>query len=192
MDVRTFQTLAETHGTLAAAGFVGAFLTLAVVGIVLDVRLRRIPNSLTLAILAAGLIFSGAVDPVWSGVKSSLAGAAVGFGVWIAFYAIGVMGAGDVKFFAALSAWIGPSLSLRAAIVAALIGGVLAIGFLLRDRQLGRSLHGFALLPFFRSLKSVQVVDMTEDQASTQLPYGVALGSGAIIAFVFPNLLGLG
>jgi prepilin peptidase CpaA len=184
--------LSSVHGIIVASAFAGAFLWLAVSGIVSDLRLRRIPNRLTLAILAGGLIFSVLAEPVWPGIRTSLAGVAVGFGVWIGFYAVGVMGAGDVKYFAALSAWLGPSLSWRAALLAALIGGVLATVFLLRNRRLARSLHGFALLPFLRSIKGAQVVDMKPDEARGQLPYGVAMGLGAILAFVFPNLLGAG
>jgi prepilin peptidase CpaA len=168
-----------------------AFVALALTGIVLDIRSRRIPNTLILAILAGGVIFWMLVEPLWPGVRTSLAGMAVGFAVWIAFYAIGVLGAGDVKYFSALSAWLGPAVSWRSAILAALIGGVLAVGFLLRNHGLGRALRGFALLPFLRSLNGVKVVDMKEDEARRQLPYGVALGAGAIIAFLLPNIVGM-
>lgn len=189
MPNESISSIQQVHGIGVAAVLVLAFLVLAVAGIVQDLKVRRISNTLTLAILAGGIIFSILVDPVWSGLRTALAGLAVGFGIWIAFYAIGVMGAGDVKFFASLSAWLGPHVAWRAALLSALVGGVLATAFLLRDRGLGRTLRKFALLPFLRSVMTAQIVDLNEDEARAQLPYGVALGLGAIIAFLIPNVL---
>jgi prepilin peptidase CpaA len=137
-SVRSIQ---DAYGPVVAGAFLLGFVLLAGAGIVQDIRTRRIPNTLTLAIFAGGIIFSLFVDPFWPGLRMALAGLAVGFGVWIAFYAIGVMGAGDVKYFAALSAWLGPQLAWRAALLSALLGGVLATAFLLRDRGLGRALR---------------------------------------------------
>jgi prepilin peptidase CpaA len=189
MHSESTRLIQDAYGLTVAGAFLLVFALLAVAGIVQDVRVRRIPNVLTLAILAGGLIFSLLSDPFWSGLRTAMAGVAVGFGIWIAFYAIGVMGAGDVKFFAALSAWLGPQLAWRAALLSALLGGLLAVGFLLRDRGLGRTLRKFALLPFLRSLQTAEVVDLNEDEARRQLPYGVALGLGAIIAFLLPDVL---
>ena len=108
------------------------------------------------------------------------------------FYVIGVMGAGDVKYFAAMSAWLGPGLAWRTALLCALIGGVLAVVFLLRDSRLGRALQAIALAPFLRAFPAPQVADLTALEARRQLPYGVAMGLGAIIAFLFPSILGVG
>jgi prepilin peptidase CpaA len=192
MPNSAIQDLIDARGAPVASTLVGVFLLLATVGMVYDVRSRRIPNNLSLALLVGGVIFWVLVAPSWSSVRNSLTGMAVGFVVWIAFYAIGVMGAGDVKFFAGLSAWLGPGLSWRAALLSAVIGGVLAVIFLLRDRGLGRTFRKLALIPFFRSTHVFQVVDMKEDEARRQLPYGVALGLGAIIAFLLPNVVGSG
>ncbi len=192
MYSESIRSVQQVYGTAVTAASVIAFVVLALAGIIQDLKVRRIPNALALAILAGGLIFSVLADPFWSGLGSSLAGLAVGFGIWIAFYAIGVMGAGDVKYFAALSAWLGPQLAWRAALLSALLGGLLATAFLLRDRSLGRTLRKFALMPFLRSMQTAQVVDFNEDEARRQLPYGVVLGLGAIIAFLIPNVLWTG
>jgi prepilin peptidase CpaA len=190
MQNEAVASISGQYGAPVAGVCVLAFLALAIAGIYQDVRIRRIPNTLSLALFIGGGIFFLLADPVWPGVRSAVSGLAVGFGIWIAFYAIGVMGAGDVKYFAALSSWLGPSLSWRAALLSAMIGGVLAVVFLLRDRGLTRALRTFALLPFLRSLSAAQVVDMSDDEAQRQLPYGVALGVGAILAFLFPHVLG--
>lgn len=165
------------------------FVILVLVAMTWDVRQRRIPNVLSLALLVIGVLYSGLQLSGWNGVWASLAGVGVGLGCWIVFYALGVMGAGDVKFFAAASAWLGPGLSWRAALLAALIGGVLATLALLRSGRLGQVLRRLSLLPLTRSLPTPKVIDLDQEAARTQLPYGVALGLGAVFAFVFPNVM---
>jgi Flp pilus assembly protein protease CpaA len=100
------------------------------------------------------------------------------------------MGAGDVKFFAAASAWLGPMLAWQAALFGAAAGGLLAIGFLLRSSRLGGALHRIALLPFLRHLDVTKVGEMSPVEARRQLPYGVALAIGVVLAAWFPGLLG--
>jgi prepilin peptidase CpaA len=165
------------------------FVCLVVAAIIWDVRQRRIPNALSLALLGSGILYCVLAFSAWDGLRTSLAGAAVGLGCWIVFYALGVMGAGDVKFFAAASSWLGPSLSWRAALVAALLGGVLATFSLLRSGRLASTFRRLALLPFTRSLPTPKVLDLDRGTAMQQLPYGVALGLGAGIALVFPNVI---
>jgi prepilin peptidase CpaA len=163
-----------------------AFLLLVAAAITWDVRERRIPNVLSLVLLVGGFAFSALQQPVLPGLLGALAGLGVGFGIWIGFYALGVMGAGDVKFFAAASAWLGAGLAWRASLVAALLGGLLSVLFLLRDGRLGRTLRRLALLPLTRTLPTAQVMDLDHAAARRNLPYGVALGMGAILAFLFP------
>jgi prepilin peptidase CpaA len=110
----------------------------------------------------------------------------LGFTIWIAFYALGVMGAGDVKFFAAAGAWLGPAATWRAALVAALAGGVLAIVFLLRERRLGTAVRGIALAAAARNVQVAGVGSETEPGRRRQLPYGVALAIGALALAWFP------
>jgi prepilin peptidase CpaA len=72
-----------------------------------DVTTRRIPNALTfgaeIAAVAVHVYFEG-----WAGIGPSLAGWLVGAALFFPFFALGGMGAGDVKLLAAVGAWIGP------------------------------------------------------------------------------------
>lgn len=91
---------------------------------VYDFRERRVPNWLVLAgaILALGALAFGTplFDNTW---RSSLLGAAVGFGCLLVFYAMGLMGAGDVKFTSALGLWVGLSALVPIWIIASLMAG---------------------------------------------------------------------
>ncbi len=95
-----------------------------------DLRRRKVPNMIPLATLAGGLAGRTALFGL-SGTGESLAGTAIGFGVFLVFYLLGGMGAGDIKLMAGFGAIIGSEKILVAAIMAALVGAVMAIGYLL-------------------------------------------------------------
>lgn len=72
----------------------------------IDLRERRIPNWLTMSLLAAGILLRGATE--WGeGLLSAAGGIGVGFGIFFVLWLAGG-GAGDVKFMAAVGAWLGP------------------------------------------------------------------------------------
>ena len=83
------------HESLAVAAALAAT--------VCDLRARRIPNALTFGAAIAALIAS-----TWSGglagAQTSLLGWLLGLALWLPFFALGGMGAGDVKMLAAIGA----------------------------------------------------------------------------------------
>src|ERR1700751_5852906 len=88
---------------------------------IIDGRSLRVPNWLTYHFLLGGLVFAFARggSPL---LFYSLAGALVGLFSLLPLYAIGGMGAGDVKLMAGLGAWIGPSLTAWAFASSAVVG----------------------------------------------------------------------
>src|SRR4051794_8998381 len=93
---------------------------------VIDGLKLKVPNWLTLHMILGGLVFS-----VWAGgtvgLVRSVEGAAVGLALLLPLYAIGGMGAGDVKLLAGVGAWVGPWVTLQAFVATALVGGVMAL-----------------------------------------------------------------
>lgn len=165
------------------------FTVLLVIGCVSDLRARKIPNELVVAILVTGWLFAlVTATEVWRAIGLSLAGTALGFGIWIVFYLIGVIGAGDVKFFAASGAWLGPAATWRAALIAAIAGGVLAVVFLVMERRLGDVLRRTALAASSGSLADIPRQTVNPDPKHRPLPYGVALAIGALLAAWIPQL----
>ena len=89
-----------------------AVATFAVLAIWFDLRARRVPNWLVLAGLVVAIVLMGlgpvaALAPGW---RDALLGGAIGFAVYLPLYAMGWMGAGDVKFFGVaglMSGWHG-------------------------------------------------------------------------------------
>ena len=92
-------------------------LAIAAAAAATDLRNARIPNALTFGAAGLALLFHAAM-PGGLGLTASSV---------FPFFALGAMGAGDVKLMAALGAWVGWHSALYIAIYAALAGGVLAI-----------------------------------------------------------------
>ncbi len=98
---------------------------------VYDMRWRRIPNRITLPLAALGILlqtWTGA--GLWHSVTAVLAGG----GFFFLCYVFGLMGAGDVKLMAAISAWLGLPELLAAVLLIIFCGGGLAVTMLVRQR----------------------------------------------------------
>ncbi|AVQ83659.1 MULTISPECIES: A24 family peptidase [unclassified Variovorax] len=92
---------------------------------VYDFRQRRVPNWLVLAGAAVALAaLALGTQPFGIEWSTALTGAAVGFGALLLLYAVGLMGAGDVKFAGALGLWVGLQALLPIWVVASLLAGL--------------------------------------------------------------------
>ena len=103
------------------AGLVGVAAT------VEDLARRRVSNWTSLAALIGGIGCQMARHG-WMGLPLALAGAACGFLVFLIFYVLGGMGAGDIKLMAGFGALLGYTKSFEAALWTAGVGGLIALG----------------------------------------------------------------
>jgi prepilin peptidase CpaA len=152
---------------------------------VCDLRRRRIPNVLVLALAAGGLLFSAALTP--GGVARGAGGLALGLAIWLPFYALRLLGAGDVKLFAAASAWLGPSGAAEGALAAALVGGALSLAWLIREQGLRRTADRVSVLAVLAGTPRSLRAALTDSHL--RLPYAIALSIGAAVAGWRPGLL---
>src|SRR5437660_1574152 len=113
---------------VAVAIAVGAAMT--------DVHERRIPNRLTYPAALIGLAMQGVLYG-WHGLLLAAAGGLVFGGVFLAFYMVRAMGAGDVKLAAALGCVVGLAASLQVMLATAIFGGILALGQTILSGRLG-------------------------------------------------------
>lgn len=77
-----------------------------------DLRIKKIPNNLTLPMFGAGVLYQIAFNGLGGGIGSaglidSVAAFVAGFGLLWVLWMIGGGGGGDVKLMGALSVWIG-------------------------------------------------------------------------------------
>src|SRR4051812_31969964 len=95
-----------------------------------DLRARRIPNWITLS-LALGGIARAALghigSPGGSGWIASTGGVALGVVLLYLPFALGQLGAGDVKLVAGAGAWLGPEGVVQLVLASAVAGGALAL-----------------------------------------------------------------
>lgn len=142
-----------------------------VIVIVTDWRWQRIPNVVTFPTMAVGLVL-GLLEgipgaPFGAGFLDHAAGLGIGLFVSYPFYVGGGIKAGDAKMLMAIGAVRGSLFLLNAALYGALAGGVLAL-ILMATRRLAPP-ESEVKGRFWRVMKS-------------RIPYGVALGIGAIVA----------
>lgn len=109
-----------------------------------DLRIKKIPNKLTLPFFVAGLLYQGLFHGLGEGVGrpgllDAAAAFAFGFGTLWVLWMIGGGGGGDVKLLGALSVWIGfkqtcwvlglSTFFVICAAVGAIVAGMFAQGF---------------------------------------------------------------
>src|SRR5688500_7869158 len=111
----------------------------------IDLRTRRVPNAFTMPLAACG-VFVAAAGWGTVGVGAALAGWAVGLLLMLPGYLIGATGGGDVKLFAAVGAFLGPSLMLPALIQTAIAGAVLALSVAAMRGRGAETVNGTSLL----------------------------------------------
>lgn len=142
-----------------------------------DVRRFEIPNAVPLALLCLFPLFAATSATEIPLVATPLV-AVVILGVGVLLFAKGVMGAGDVKLFAAASLWIGPGHCFDFVTDTAAIGGILGLVLL---TSIGRAL--------FDRLRTASAGATARAWGFKRpMPYGVAISAGALLTLLQPVL----
>ena len=134
-----------------------------------DLWRRRVSNVISLTALLGGLGLHAWLGG-WSGVGDSLLGGVIGFFVFFVFFLMGGMGGGDVKLMAGFGAILGSEQTITAAMMTALIGGLMAVGYLVA-KKLQRVARGKA---------------QAEGEADRKafIPYAPAISLGVLLSFL--------
>lgn len=158
-----------------------AGLGVAAAAVFFDLRTRRIPNGLTFGAALAALAYAGA-HAGWSGFETAAVGWAVGAAIFFPFFALGGMGAGDVKLLAALGAWLGPLNAILVAMFGSIAGGVLALVVALARGYLSTALSNLWLLvTHWRVSGPSRVPGLTlTDSKSPRLAYAIPIAVGLV------------
>ncbi len=123
---------------------------------IVDIRTRRIANSLNLAIaLMAPLFWWATGVDLWPDAAIRVAVAIAVFLLFALAFQLGMMGGGDVKLAAALALWFPPSATLLLIVLMSLAGGVLTLIVIIEHK-------------------------IKKNQGRPEVPYGVAIAFGGL------------
>lgn len=155
-----------------------------------DARQRRIPNALVLVALLTGLLWNAfgpqpfrqnpglfSLYPGALGLGISLLGALVALLLFLPFYALRVLGAGDVKLFAAVGAFAGPAASVNLALCVLVAGGLLALARMAVARN-ARLVMQNTLASLGQMLPGLGGSFDARTQTAWRMPYAVAIFGG--------------
>ena len=133
----------------------------------IDTRTHRIPNPLVMAtLLVACAVQIGRNGAV--GLAAAFGGAIVGLAFLLPLHRTGAMGAGDVKFMAALGALLGPRAAILAGALTLIAGAGLGLAIVMWGSRPAAPAQGDA-----------------GSALATRIPYAAAIVSGALAAALF-------
>jgi prepilin peptidase CpaA len=146
-----------------------------------DWRSRRIPNWLTVPGFVVG-VAANSILGGWSGLKESLLGTGLAFALLLPFWLLRSLGAGDLKFAAALGAYTGPGRLVDILIGSIFVAGVMALVLVIYKRRLLETIrnigHILVSLVTFRLPGSHVTLD---NPNALTIPKGVALALTVVL-----------
>lgn len=162
-----------------------------------DIRHRRIYNKVVFPGMMAGLLLNLLVSGP-AGLLFSLQGLLLGIGLLFLPFALGGMGAGDVKLLGVVGAFQGPWFVFYVFLAAALLGGVISLVAMARDYRLPAFVKNALLTLYFLPVRGLQWNAVAVGQggesagrAGKRIPYGPAIVLGALAVYAW-QFLGYG
>jgi prepilin peptidase CpaA len=145
-----------------------------------DVRSRKIPNWLTLLGVLVGLGLNTFMFQGWAGLRLSLMGLGIAFGISFVLYALHAMGAGDVKLMAAVGSMVGWEDWFGIFVITAIVGGVAALLLVLFRGRLKTTLFNVGFI--LSEMKSGRPAYVGKEELDVRSPKALGLPHGAVIA----------
>lgn len=157
-------------------------IAVAVIATVWDLKSRRIPNGLTFGAALIAIAVNGYLYGL-SGAGAAVAGWLIGVAFFLPIFALGGMGAGDVKLLAALGAWLGPVLVAWVALFSLIAGGVIGVAVAVAYGYLTQAFANIMwMFQFWRSEGPRPVPDVTlATHKGPRLAYAVPVFAGLMV-----------
>jgi prepilin peptidase CpaA len=167
-----------------------------VVAAVIDGFKLKVPNWITYPMVITGWLYSATwmADYSWyEGLLYSLAGTAVGLALLLPAYAIGGMGAGDVKLLAGVGAWVWSKDTLYAFAASAIVGGIIAVIMVVLKRSWFKHQSQFWMICneilTVRDPEKLATIAAERKPTMMLLPYGIPIAIGSIAYFAAADML---
>ncbi|MDB4679168.1 A24 family peptidase [bacterium] len=180
-----FESVAENW----AVWFVTVVL---IVAAIIDGAILKVPNWLTFPFIVGGWMHCTLQGGI-AGLGWSLLGTCVGMCLLLFLRNVGGMGAGDVKLLAGIGAWLGSTTTLYAFAATAIVGGIMAVGMVIRQGQIQKHIAmANQILHEWKTAKNArELSEIARERKPTMmlLPYGIPMAIGSIAYFAFAGLL---
>jgi prepilin peptidase CpaA len=166
-----------------------------IVAAVIDGLKLKVPNWITFPMILSGWIYSATLSPYagWEGLMYSLVGTVVGLALLLPLYAIGGMGAGDVKLLAGVGAWVWGTVTLYAFAVSAVVGGIIAVLMVLYKRVWFKHQSQFWMICneilTVKDPEKLAAIAAERKPTMMLLPYGIPIAIGTIVYFYVMGML---
>ena len=166
-------------------------ITLIVAAVIDGIELK-VPNWLTYPMIVSGWIYSVTAFG-WQGLGWSLLGTVIGLILLLPAYAIGGMGAGDVKLLAGVGAWMHGTHVFYAFCLSAVTGALIAVGMVLIRRAWKKHMAQFWMIlgeiTTIRNPDELATIAAQRKSKMLLLPYGIPIAFGSILYFSWRGLL---
>jgi prepilin peptidase CpaA len=152
---------------------------------VYDLREQRIPNAVTLPVMAFSIIYFIYLNGL-DGFLHCISGLSLGLVLLLPFYIMDGMGAGDVKLMGAVGSIMGPQGVFVAFLYSAIVGGVYALFILARSKALSQTVRRYGMI-LKGYLFTGQLIYIPPNEGRLPpLCYGLAISIGTVLSVLRP------
>jgi prepilin peptidase CpaA len=154
-----------------------------------DLVRSKIPNVISIGGIAAGFICQAWFMGV-DGLLSGFLGMLVGLVLFLPFYALRGMAAGDVKLMAMVGTFVGPKIVLVCIASTLIMGMILALGYTVawgKSKTLLRR-YGLMVKTFLVTFKWFYIPPPADDAGAMRFPYALAIISGSAFAMWYSGI----
>jgi prepilin peptidase CpaA len=164
----------------------GVLVVILMISLITDLKWRKIFNWVLLPGVIFGLLYHGYTAGL-AGLVSSGQGLLLGLALLVIPFMTGGIGAGDVKLLGTAGALLGAAFVWQAFLATALLGGLMALGYLVYYKAAGRIIKrlGTALyVGFLTNFKVNMLEKLEETTVDNTFPYGVAIVGGCLFSLL--------
>ncbi len=158
----------------------------------IDGKQLKVPNWITFPMVLSGLLYHS-VAAGWTGAGDSLSGITWGLLCLLPLYAVGGMGAGDVKLMAGIGAWLGATTTCWAFAVTVVVGALMAVVMIAFSGKVQHHVRQFVHIAYeIMTVRNPRLLfAIAKDRKPTMylLPYGIPICIGSIAYFVYAGLI---
>lgn len=165
---------------------------------VTDISKFKVYNALTYPLLLSGLVYQVTYYGM-SGLTDGLIAVVLAFGLMLYPYLWGAFGAGDVKFVAAVGAWLGYQLMLPVFLVGCIATGVYALVLLclhrgFQDAWTNIQIAITRIMILGRQIgadepERVQTVAQQSERRKRLIPFSAMITLGIFVTFIWMNIV---